>query len=41
MNELGFFKAKTDDEGDLLRILLHKEMTDVTNEDIERMELRL
>lgn len=38
MNELGFFKAKTDDEGDFLRILLHQEMTDVTNEDIERME---
>lgn len=38
MTELGFFKAKTDDEGDFLRILLHQEMTDVTNEDIERME---
>lgn len=30
--------AKTDDEGDFLRILLHQEMTDVTNKDIERME---
>lgn len=33
-----FFSAKTDDEGDFLRILSYKKMTDITYEDIERME---
>lgn len=35
---LDFFSAKTDDEGDFLRILSYKKMTDVTYEDIERMK---
>lgn len=33
-----FFLAKTDDEGDFLRIVSYKEIDDVTYEDIERMK---
>lgn len=32
------FLAKTDDEGDFLRIVSYKEINDVTYEDIERMK---
>lgn len=36
--DIFFFLAKTDDEGDFLRIVSYKEINDVTYEDIERMK---
>eukprot|EP00105_Crassostrea_gigas_P007651 XP_011421967.1 PREDICTED: uncharacterized protein LOC105324553 [Crassostrea gigas] len=37
-NTIYLIYAKTDDEGDFLRIVSYKEITDVTYEDIERMK---